>query len=92
MLHCSCAHRTRLNRRVNIHVRESVVAELTGSFAKRDDFSVGCGIAVGTRAVAADSDEFVFADDTSADGHFAACLRLASGGEDKTVRLWEITH
>jgi hypothetical protein len=73
------AHRARLNRRVNINAGEPVIPKLPGGFAKSDDFSVGGGITVGARAVSANGDEFVFANDTGADGHFTACLRLASG-------------
>ena len=75
------AHRARLDRRVNIHAAEPVVAELAGSFAERDDFSVGCGVAVGARAVSGDSDEFVFADDARSDRNFAAFPRCAGGGQ-----------
>ena len=75
----SRAHRARLNRRINIHAGEPVIPELTGGFAKSNDFSVGCGIAVGARAVSANSDEFVFANDAGADGHFAiACASRAA--------------
>jgi hypothetical protein len=75
------AHRARLDRRVNIHARQPVVSQLPGGLAKSNDFSVGCGIAVGTRTVSGNSDEFVFANDASADGHLAVCLRFASGGQ-----------
>ena len=77
----SGAHRTRLDRRVNIDAGEPVVAELTGGFAKSNDFSVGCGIAVGARAITGNGDELAFADDTSADGHFACSLGFAGGGQ-----------
>ncbi len=80
LYHRSGAHRARFDGRVNIHGCQPVIAELTGGLAESNDFSVGCGIAVGSRAVSRNGDEFVFTDDTSADGHFAACLRLASGG------------
>ena len=81
LYHRSGAHRARFDRRVNIRVCQPVIAKLAGGFAESNDFSVGCGIAVGSRAIPGNSDEFVFADYTSADGHFAACLRLASGGQ-----------
>src|SRR6185503_13858436 len=77
----SRAHRTRLNRRINIHTGEPVIPELTGGFAKSNDFSVGCGIAVDTRAVSGKSDEFVFANDAGADRHFAIRLRFTSSGQ-----------
>jgi len=77
----SRAHRTRLNRRINIYAGEPVIPKLTGGFAKSNDFSVGCGIAVGTRAVSGKSDEFVFANDAGADRHFAIRLRFTSSGQ-----------
>jgi hypothetical protein len=72
------AHCARLNRRVNVHSGEPVIAEFTGSFAEGDDFRMGCGIAVGASAIAGEGDKFVFADDARADWHFAACLSFAS--------------
>jgi hypothetical protein len=75
------AHRTRLNGRVNIDAREPVIAQLPGGLAKSHDFSVSCGIAVSTRAISGNGDEFIFADDAGADGHFAICLRLARSGQ-----------
>jgi len=75
----SGAHRARLNRRINIHSGEPVIPEFTGSFAKSNDFSVGCRVAVGTRAVSANSDELVFANDADADGHFTDRLCFARG-------------
>src|SRR5256885_5784103 len=80
LYHRSGAHRAGFDRRVNIHVRQPVISQLSGGLAKSDDFSVGCGIAVGTCSIPGNGNEFVFADDTSANRHFAACLRLASGG------------
>ncbi|HEY0765287.1 MAG TPA: hypothetical protein VGD61_23120 [Pyrinomonadaceae bacterium] len=77
----SGAHRTWLNRRVNIYAVEPVIPELTGGLAKSNDFSVGCWIAVGTRAVSGKSDEFVFANDAGADRHFAIRLRFTSSGQ-----------
>src|ERR1043165_6067232 len=77
----SRAHRTRLDRRINIHAGEPVISKLTGGFAKSNDFSVGCRIAVGTRAVSGKSDEFVFANDAGADWHFAIRLRFSSSGQ-----------
>jgi hypothetical protein len=77
----ACAHRARFNRRINIHAGEPVIPELTGGFAKSDDFSVGCWIAVGARAISANSDELVFANDADADGHFTDCLCFARGHE-----------
>jgi len=74
------AHRARLDRRVNINARQPVVSQLPGGLAKSNDFSVSCGIAVGTRTISGNSDEFVLANDASADGHLAVCLRFASGG------------
>ena len=76
-----CAHRARLDRRVNINAREPVVAEFTGSFAKRDDFGVGGRIAVGTRAIPRDSNKLVLTDDAGANGNLATRLRLTSGGQ-----------
>src|SRR5215510_1775872 len=67
------AHRARLDGRVNVNLGEPVIPDFPRGLAKSNDFSVGCGIAVGTRAVSGNSDEFVFADDASADGHFAIC-------------------
>ena len=78
------AHRARLDRRVNINSREPVVAKLTGGFAERDDFRMGCGIAVGASAIAGDGERVVFARYVyyaRADGHFAACLSFASCGQ-----------
>jgi len=77
----SGAHRARLDRRVNIHFGEPVVAEFTGGFAEGDDFRMGCGIAVGASAIAGEGDEFVIADDSRANRHFAACLSFASCGQ-----------
>ena len=77
----ACAHRARFNRRVNINAGQTVIADLTGGFAKGNDFSVGCGIAVGTRSIAGNGDELVFADDTSADGHFAVCLGFSRSSQ-----------
>jgi hypothetical protein len=77
----SGAHRARFNRRVNIDARQPVVAQHSRGLAEGNDFSVGCRIAVCTRAIPGNGDEFVFADDASADGHFAAHLRLASSGK-----------
>src|SRR6185369_16013531 len=68
-------------RRINVDARQPVVAQRSRGLAQRNDFSVGGRIAVCTRAIPGNRDEFVFADNTSADGHFAACLRLASGGQ-----------
>ena len=42
---------------------------------------MGCGIAVGARAVSANGYELVFANDAGADGHFTVCLGFASGGQ-----------
>ena len=75
----SCTHRARFNRRVNINACEPVVTELSGSFAKSDYFSVGCGIAVGSCSISGNSYEFVFADDTRADGNFATLPGFSSG-------------
>ena len=75
------AHRAGLDRGVNVHSGEPVIAEFTGSFAEGDDFRMGCGIAVGASAIAGEGDKFVFADDARADGHFAACLSFASCGQ-----------
>lgn len=75
------AHRARLDRRVNIDSGEPVVTKFTGGFAEGDNFRMGCGIAVGASAIAGDGDEFVFADDARADGHFAASLGFASCGQ-----------
>ena len=77
----SCAHRARFDRRINVDARQPVVAQRSRGLAQRYDFSVSRRIAVCTRAIPGNRDEFVFADNTSADGHFAACLRLASGGQ-----------
>jgi hypothetical protein len=74
-------HRTRLNRRVNVDAREPVISQLPRGLAKSNDFSVGCGIAVSTRAVSGNSDEFIFTDNAGADGHLAICLRLARSGQ-----------
>ena len=73
-----CAHRARFDRRIYIHASQPVVAQLPGGFAKGNDFSVGRWIAVSARAVAGNSEEFVFANDTSPYGHFAACFSLSS--------------
>src|ERR1051325_5141926 len=78
---CACAHRARLDRRVNVDSGEPVVTELSGSLTKRDDFGVGGGIAVSTRAVSGNNDELVFAYNARADGHFTTCLRLTRGGQ-----------
>jgi hypothetical protein len=78
------AHRARLDRRVNIHAGEPVVTEFTGGFAKRDDFRMSRGIAIGASAIAGDGDEFVFAGVVyyaRADGHFAASPGFASCGQ-----------
>src|SRR5262245_23119324 len=72
------AHRARLNRRLNIHSVEPVVAELTSSFSKSDDFRVGRWIAVGASAIACHGEEFIVADYARANWHFATCLSFAS--------------
>src|SRR5574338_521128 len=77
----SRTHRTRLNRRINIYAGEPVIPELTGGFAESNDFSVGCGIAVGACAVSANGDEFVFPYDARTDGHFTHCLCFASDSQ-----------
>jgi uncharacterized membrane protein len=77
----SCAHRARFDRRVNVDARQPVIAKRSRGVAQGNDFSVSCRIAVGTRAIPGNGDELVFADNTSADGHFAACLRFTSGGQ-----------
>jgi len=77
----SCAHRARFDRRVNVDARQPVIAQRSRGLAQGDDFSVGRGIAVSTRAIPGNGDEFVFADNTSADGHFAASLCFTSGGQ-----------
>jgi hypothetical protein len=71
-------HRAGLDRRVNIHSREPVIAELRSGFSEGDDFCMRCGIAVGAGAIAGNGDEFVFAYYARADRHFAACLGFAS--------------
>ena len=75
------AHRARLDRGVNINVRQPVVAELTGSFAKRDDFSVSGRIAVGSSAISRGGDELIFTNDTSADRHLTAIFCLTCRGQ-----------
>jgi len=62
-------------------MRQPVVAQFRGCVAKRDDFRVGGGIAVGTRAVPGNGDELVIADDARADGHLTIRLCLASSGK-----------
>ena len=75
------AHRARFNRRINSDARQAIVAEFTGGFAQRDDFSVGSGIAVGASTVTGDGDELVVVDNTSADRHFTAISSLTGRGQ-----------
>jgi hypothetical protein len=75
------AHGARLNRRVNINARQPVVAELTGGFAKRDDFSVSSWVAVGSGAISRYGDELVLTDNTSADRHLTAIFCLTGRGQ-----------
>ena len=74
-------HCTRLDRRVDIHVCQPVIAYRLGGFAKGNDFSMGGGVAVSTGPISSDCDEGISADHTSADWHFAALLRLMCGVE-----------
>jgi hypothetical protein len=76
-----CAHRARLNCRVNNYFWEPVVSQLTGSLAESNDFSVGCRIAIGASAVSRHGNQFVFADYASTDWDFTARLRFSSGGQ-----------
>src|SRR5690242_110948 len=75
------AHRARLDRRVNINARQPVVTELLRGLAQGDDFSVGSGIAVGAGTVSGDGDDFITADNTSADRHLTATSGLLSRGQ-----------
>ena len=75
------AHRARFDRRVNINARQPVVAELTGGFAQRDDFSVSSGIAVSAGAISGDGEELVVVDNTSSDRHLTAIFRFTSRGQ-----------
>src|SRR5690349_8146116 len=65
-------HRARFDRRVNMDACQPVVAELMGSLAQSDDFSVGSGIAIRASAVAANGDELAVVDNTSTDRHLTA--------------------
>jgi hypothetical protein len=77
----SGAHRARFDRRVNINAGEPVITELPGGLAQGDDFSVGSGIAVGAGAISGDRNEFIAADNTSADRHLTATPGLLSRGQ-----------
>ena len=77
----ACAHRAGFDRRVNINARQPVVAELTGGFAQRDDFSVSSGIAVSAGAISGDGEELVVVDNTGSDGHLTAIFRFTSRGQ-----------
>ena len=75
------AHRTWLDGRVDIDIYEPVITDLPRGLTKRDDFSVGCGIAVGAGAVSGDGNERVAVDNTSADRHLTATSGLLSRGQ-----------
>ena len=75
------AHRTWLDRRVNNNAGEPVVTELLRGLAQGDDFSVGGGIAVCAGAISGDGDEFIAADNTSADRHLTATSGFSSRGQ-----------
>ena len=75
------AHRARLDRRINRYARQPVVAELTGSFTQRNDFSVSSWIAVSSSAVSRNGDELIVVDNTGTDRHLTAIFRLTGRGQ-----------
>jgi hypothetical protein len=75
------AHVAGLDGDVEGGVREAVVAEEAGGFAKDDHFGVGRGIDIADGAISGTSEEFALVDEHRTDGDFSSCGRAARFSE-----------
>lgn|GEM_PF-2634597 len=74
--HGASTHRTWLKRDVHRGTGKTVVVENVGGFTEDNDFGVSGGIVVANGPISGLRDDFVFADEKSADGDFSG----GSGG------------
>lgn len=65
------AHTAGFKRDVESSPGHSIVAEQACSFANRDDFSMGRGVAVANRSIPRPGEDFAVMDKACADGNFA---------------------
>jgi len=69
--HGAGAHGARFEGDVESDAGKAIVGEGASGFAEDDDFGVSGGVVVADGAIAGTRDDFVFADDESADGNFS---------------------